>query len=172
MSAAALFRVLVLCAHNRTRSVIAGALLRSYLDDRFEVETAGFGPEGKPALQQAVELLAERRIDVTSHRSRRVDREMVAAADLVLTAEKSQVLSVVAELGGEFDRTFTLPEYAQSAGGGERARGLAYMTAAVPEVADPTGMSARAWSTAWHDIDGWAAVVATCLQRQVVNGRA
>ena len=173
MSDTATFRVLVLCAHNRTRSVIAGALLRSYLDDRFEVETAGFGPEGKPALPQAVDLLAERGIDVTAHRSRRVDRDMVQSANLVLTAEKSQVLSVVAELGGEFDRTFTLPEFAQAVGsGGERARGSAYMKASVPEVADPTGLSAAAWTRAWTDIDGWTAMVATYLERQVAHDPA
>ena len=158
MSAAAPFRVLVLCAHNRTRSVIAGALLRSYLDDRFEVETAGFGPEGLPALPQAVELLAQRGIDVSGHLSRRVDHEMVRHAGLVLTAERSQVVSVVAELGGDFDQTFTFPEYAGR--GPERARGAAYLQSNVPEMHDPTGRSREGWQTAWNQIDRWCFIVA------------
>ena len=97
----------------------------------------------------------------------------MTSADLVLTAEKSQVLSVVADLGGDFDATYTLPEYAHSAGKlAARHRGLAYMRASIPEVADPTGMSDTAWSRAFADIDGWCSVLATRLSRQVSSGTA
>ena len=108
------FRVLVLCAHNRTRSVMAGYLLQSLLSDaNVEVTTAGFGEPGRTAMPQAVELLENAGIDAHAHRSTTVTVKMVRDANLVLTAEKSQVMAVVADLGGDFDRTFTLPEYAQ-----------------------------------------------------------
>ena len=157
------FRVLVLCAHNRARSVMASALLRSYLPVGFTVASAGFGPEGKQAIPMVVELLAGRGIDVSSHRSRAATRDLVRGADLVLTAEKAQVVTVVTAFGGDFDRTFTLPEFAQ--GATDRRRGLEYLRAPVPEVADPTGRSSESWQTAWHDIDGWAAQIATKLER-------
>ena len=169
MSTEAPFRVLVLCAHNRTRSVMAGALLRAHLGDdgRFVVETAGFGPPDCAAIREAVTLLAERGIDVSDHRSRRVTPEMVRAADLVLVAEKAQVMAVVADLGGDFDKVFTLPVYVQRRAG-ERLQGMEYMRSTVPEVTDPTGRSPRTWNAVWADLDTWCRAAATQLQRQAV----
>ena len=160
------FRVLVLCAHNRTRSVMAGYLLQSLLaDTNVVVTTAGFGEAGRTAMPQAVELLANAGIDAQAHRSTQVTAQMVREANLVLTAEKSQVMAVVADLGGDFDRTFTLPEYAQSLHSStERPRGLAYMKANVPEVDDPTGHGDTMWRRVWGEVEGWCRVVARAVE--------
>lgn len=160
-------RVLVVCAHNRTRSVMAGALLQSYLGDGFEVETAGFGPSGLPAMPEAVELLAERGLDVSGHRSTTLTPALVGRADVVLTAEKSQVLAVVADLGGDFDRTFTLPEYLEVHS--ERPRGAAYLRHGVPEIADPTGRSEQVWFASFGQIDDCCRGVAAALHRRAVG---
>jgi protein-tyrosine phosphatase len=158
------YRVLVVCAHNRARSVMASSLLRWYLPAGFTVASAGFGPEGRPAIRDVEELLASRGIDASTHRSRTISRELVIGADLVLTAERTQVLTIVTELGGDFDRTFTIPEFALG-GFGERPRGMDYLKADVPEVDDPTGRSDAEWQTVWHLVDGWMGLIASKLER-------
>jgi protein-tyrosine phosphatase len=158
------YRVLVVCAHNRARSVMAAALLRWYLPPGFTVASAGFGPEGKPAIPDVVRLLATRGIDASSHRSRVISRELVQGADLVLTAERTQVLTILTELGREFDRTYTMPEFALG-GFGERPRGMEYLKADIPEVDDPTGRSEVEWQTVWSLVDGWMGLIASKLER-------
>ena len=52
------------------------------------VESAGIGAlVGYPASDFAVELMRERGIDITSHRARQLDKDMVSAADLILVME-------------------------------------------------------------------------------------
>lgn len=163
-------RILVLCAHNRTRSVMITGLLRKYLavDPRFVVESAGFGPEGLPALPEAVQMLAEQGIYMGEHRSRLATAQMVRDAHLILTADKRQVLSATADLGGEFDKTYTLPEYVHRLHHTmeERPRGFAYVASSVAEVEDPTGRMPSVWKSVFIGIDGWCQQVATSLVGQ------
>ena len=58
------YRVLMVCSHNRARSVMASALLRWYLPPGFTVASAGFGPEGKPAITEVVELFGDAQLVV------------------------------------------------------------------------------------------------------------
>ncbi len=163
-------RILVLCAHNRTRSVMIEGLLRKYLatDPRFVVESAGFGPEGLPALPEAVQLLAEQGIHVGEHRSRQATAQMVRDAHLILTADKKQVLAATADLGGEFDKTYTLPEYVHRLHHTmeERPRGYNYLASSVAEVEDPTGRMPAVWKSVYIGIDGWCQQVALSLVGQ------
>ena len=69
---------------------MAEALLRQALREQEEitVESAGLGAMvGHSASEHAVDLLAERGIDISSHRSRQLTPEMVGIADLVLVME-------------------------------------------------------------------------------------
>jgi protein-tyrosine phosphatase len=84
-------RVLIVCVGNICRSPMAEGLLRARIRHRhgFEVSSAGVGAlVGHPADPAAIELMAERGIDITGHRARQVTQEMLAAADLVLVMEK------------------------------------------------------------------------------------
>lgn len=163
-------RILVLCAHNRTRSVMIEGLLRKYLshDPRFVVESAGFGPEGLPALPEAVQLLAEHGIDASHHASRQATAQMVRDAHLILTADKKQVLAATADLGGEFEKTYTLPEYVHRLHHTmeERPRGFNYLASSVAEVEDPTGRTPSVWKSVFTGIEGWCHQVATSLVGQ------
>ena len=167
--AGAPFNVLVLCTHNRTRSVMMAGLLRKHLgnDRRFGVTSAGFREEGLPALPEAVALLAEQGIDASGHLSRRVTPEMVRSANLVLTAEKQHVVSVVADLGGDFDRVFTLLEFVHYATSptDARPRGAVYMRINVAEVEDPTGRQPAVWRNVFNGMDTWCHQVAAIMQR-------
>jgi protein-tyrosine phosphatase len=72
---------------------MAEALLRSRFAARTRgvVESAGImALVGRPADPIAVELLAERGIDISGHRARKLTPEMIATADLVLVMEAAQ----------------------------------------------------------------------------------
>jgi arsenate reductase (thioredoxin) len=76
--------VLFSCVHNSGRSVASAALMRHYAGDRVDVRSAGSepGPEVNPVIAQ---VLAERGLPVTDHAPTKLDRDLVDAADVVVT---------------------------------------------------------------------------------------
>lgn len=98
-------RVLFVCSGNTCRSPLAEALFRRMLDDAgrqdIVVESAGTGAyDGAPASEGAFLVALEAGLDLTRHRARLLDRELVAEADLILTMSRGH-LSRVERLGGE-----------------------------------------------------------------------
>jgi protein-tyrosine phosphatase len=87
-------RVLILCTGNICRSPMAEALLRASMaasHPSFVVESAGLAAmAGHPADPQAVALLAERGLDLSSHRARQLSPAMLARSDLVLVMDADQ----------------------------------------------------------------------------------
>lgn len=173
-SASTPIRVVTMCTHNRTRSVLMGALLSAHAARAglaVSVITAGVRDDGLPATAETVRLLAGHGIDASQHRSHRIDDEIVEAADLIVTAEREHVVFVSGRWPGTFERTFTLPELlnrAQPVGprgqtttrlwlqavGQDRPRGGLYLTDPdVLEIDDPTGLGKRAWQHAFAEID-------------------
>ena len=97
--------VLVVCTGNLCRSPMAEALLRARLArptvdearQSWQLESAGtWAVEGRTASTYAIEEMDRRGIDLHSHRSRNVTREMMARADLVLamTRQHTEALGV------------------------------------------------------------------------------
>ena len=85
--------VLVVCVGNICRSPMAEALLRDALRGQIDitVESAGLGAlVDHPAADEAVELMHERGLDISSHRARQLTPELVAATDLILVMESRQ----------------------------------------------------------------------------------
>ncbi len=79
--------ILVICVGNICRSPMAEALLRDALrgQEEITVESAGLGAlVGHPASEFAVELMDERGLDITSHRARQIEPDLVNVADLIL----------------------------------------------------------------------------------------
>ena len=75
--------VLFLCTGNSCRSQMAEGLLRHLAGDRFEVASAGTHPAAlNPG---AVAAMQEIGIDISSHRSKRVDEYMDTRFDYVIT---------------------------------------------------------------------------------------
>jgi protein-tyrosine phosphatase len=69
---------------------MAEALLRNALSgkEEFSVESAGLGAlVDEPASEHAVALMSERGIDISSHRARQLQPELVNKADLILVME-------------------------------------------------------------------------------------
>ena len=76
-------RVLILCTGNSARSQMAEGLLRHDAGERFEVESAGTKPS--VVRTDAIVVLKEVGIDITSHRSKHVDEFDGQNFDYVLT---------------------------------------------------------------------------------------
>ena len=76
-------RVLILCTGNSARSQMAEGLLRHDAGERFTVESAGT----KPGIvrPEAIAVMKEIGIDITSHRSKNVDEFAGQSFDYVLT---------------------------------------------------------------------------------------
>jgi protein-tyrosine-phosphatase len=188
-------RILTVCSHNRTRSVMMAALLESVLTDRLGegrvvVRSSGFGPEGIPAIDEAVTAMKRRGLDVSQHRSRTTTAALVDAADVIITAERDHVVKIAALSPPAFRRTMTLPEllargadsplaepdalsepgaavrsWVESLIAGRTAG--AYLREPVPEVPDPTGSMPRAFEAAVVTIERQCAEAAALLERAV-----
>ena len=181
-------RVLTVCTHNRTRSVMMEAFLRSMLAERLgdgvvTVRSAGFGPEDIPAISDAVDAMRRRGLDVTAHRSRKVDADVLRAADLVLTAERDHVIRIASIDPAAYRRALTLPEFIGAAsrtigdiGVGasfsswlqemtQTRTSLAYLRDPIEEVDDPTGLPGRAFEAAVVDIESQCSMAASVIAR-------
>ncbi len=77
-------RVLFLCTGNSARSQMAEGLVNHFLGDRWEASSAGTAPAGY-VHPLAVEAMRELGIDISQHRSKRVDEFREASFDLVIT---------------------------------------------------------------------------------------
>ncbi|MFN8040567.1 MAG: hypothetical protein U0Q07_15245 [Acidimicrobiales bacterium] len=106
-------RVLVLCTGNICRSPMAEAMLRARLagrDVEAVVTSAGTATEGEPAADEVLELLRSRGLDGSAHRSRLLDADLLAEADLVLAMARLHVRDAALVDPEAFGRTFTLKE--------------------------------------------------------------
>lgn len=111
-------RVVFVCSGNTCRSPLAAALFERAARRRglqVDATSAGvFAKNEERASEGALSVAGEWGLDLAGHRARRLEREDIAGAELVLTMEKThkqQVIEVAPETAG---RVFTLAEYAGS----------------------------------------------------------
>jgi protein-tyrosine phosphatase len=93
---------------------MAEAFLRRRVTDRnldVTVSSSGLFPPGSPAADEVIDLMAERGIDVTAHRSRTIDADIIASADLILGMERNHLTELVTITPEAYTRAFTLPEF-------------------------------------------------------------
>ena len=95
---------------------MAEAMLRAHAGDYIDVSSAGLLTEDEPADTVAIATLAERGYRVPrSHRSRRLTREALAEADLVVGLARQHVRDAVVVDRSVFPRAFTLKEFVRRA---------------------------------------------------------
>ncbi|MFO7779558.1 MAG: hypothetical protein R6V28_14515 [Nitriliruptoraceae bacterium] len=108
--------LLVVCTANIARSPLAAALFDAHvrargLDDRVTVSSAGVrAREGHSAAGASIQIAKGWGIDLRSHRSRPVTRELLETSDLVLTMAEEHRDVLSSRAAGMAQRCFTLPE--------------------------------------------------------------
>jgi len=129
---------------------MAEVLLRHRLGDLgvdARVASAGMLQSGQPASAHGVDILGGRGLDMTTHRSRAISRELLGSADLILAMAREHVREAVVLDPALWPRTFTLKELVrrgEAAGPRRQDESLQEWLARVAQgrrVADLTGSS-------------------------------
>lgn len=79
------------------------------------VSSAGLYEGGAPATDHGVSVMAERGLDLSAHRSRQLDTDMLERADLVIGMARAHVREAVVLHPDAQWKTFTLKELARGA---------------------------------------------------------
>ncbi len=165
----------MVCTGNVCRSPMAAALLSHHLASAgvpASVSSAGLLEGGAPVTPGAVAAMRLRGIDVSSHRSQQIDVAMLADADLVIGMASEHVRESATLLPSTWPRTFTLrqlvrraQEVGARAGPEDLEDWLARLhegrdtleligSSVADDIADPMGMSNRAFRAIASELDG------------------
>jgi len=153
-------RILLVCTGNICRSPLAAALLERALAERgiegITVSSAGTGAwDGAPASEGAYLVGLERGLDLSGHRAQLLTRELVDAADLVLTMARHH-RARVDELGGE-GHVFVLGEYAGRDGDDA-------------EVSDPFGGALEVYRDTCSELEGLLQAAVDRIVKEFASG--
>lgn len=110
-------RILFVCSGNTCRSPMAQFLFQKIMEDRqkkeFEALSAGlFTCEGLPASAEAIEAMSGEGIDLSPHRSVRVNQEIIASSDLILAMTAEHYRFLMDSFPEKRDCIFTVSGYA------------------------------------------------------------
>ena len=107
-------QLLVLCIGNICRSPMAEAMLQAALP-KHVVRSAGLGALiGKPADPFSIQLMAERGLDITTHRAQQISSALVSQADLILVMDLDQKRYIERQYIGVRGKVFRLCEETKS----------------------------------------------------------
>ena len=108
--------LLFICTANICRSPMASALfqiicLEKHDMQSWRVESAGtWSHEGDPAVEGTKSVMKSRGIDISSHRSRLVRKEIIEEFDLILTMERGHKEALQYEFPSQASRIYMLSE--------------------------------------------------------------
>ncbi len=107
--------IVMVCTGNTCRSPMAETLMRELLrekigrEDAVRVLSAGVAAStGGSASPQSIEVMGERKLDLTGHASQPLDEAIMNVADLVLTMTRSHRAAILAAWPDMHNRVFTL----------------------------------------------------------------
>ena len=141
--------LLFICTANICRSPVAEGYFRHKIKETGRLDwttgSAGTWAERvRGASRHGVDILAEKGIDISQHKSRMIDARILGEADLVLTMVSGHAEALRAEFPGQSDKIFLLSEMA----------GPAY------DISDPYGGPRDEYELMVRDVtklidDGW-----------------
>lgn len=112
-------QILFVCTGNICRSPVAEYLLRHSLgpESKWQVSSAGlFAGNWLPASPPAVEVLAERGIDLTPHRSRLVTKDIIDQATLIVVMTNEHLEELKRRFPEAQDRVYVLKSFCAARG--------------------------------------------------------
>jgi protein-tyrosine phosphatase len=151
-------------------AMLRGRLTELGLTDH-HVHSAGLLYDGRSATTDGVEVLRSRGLDLSSHSSRRMTKELLTDADLVLGMTREHVREAAVLLPEAWPRTFTLKELVRrglDAGprepseplnnwlrriASDRKLGDVVGDSPVDDIADPIGKPREAYERTANEID-------------------
>ncbi len=109
-------RVMFICSGNSCRSVMAEYLFKKILVKRADIEVSSAGIaaiEGMGASDEVKNILSSESIDISCHRARRLNLEMLKTSDLILTMERFHEERIKQMFPQAKNRVFLLKEFAK-----------------------------------------------------------
>ena len=109
-------RILVICTGNICRSPMGEGLLRKALSNNsaqdITVTSAGIqAMVGYSADEQALRLMKEHGVDITGHRARQLDIDLINWAELILVMEREQKLTIELDYPSARGKVFRLGKW-------------------------------------------------------------
>lgn len=142
--------ILFVCTGNTCRSSMAEGLLKDMVkgvNENINVSSAGISTfEGEPANEKAIKVLKEKNIDISSHKSRQLDMDIIRNSDLILTMTKSHKGIIAYSAPEAKYKVYTLKEYARIINNEEiNGNNL--------DIADPYGMDYNVYELSMKEIE-------------------
>ena len=110
------YHILFVCSGNACRSPMAEGLLKKKLYPEFlkkvEIESAGtLGLIGSSATPMAIQVAQEKGVDISSHQSKPLTKELIEKADLILVMADHHKEFLRNNFPNSIDKVFLLTEF-------------------------------------------------------------
>lgn len=147
------FKVLFVCTGNSCRSPMAEGILEKMLKEgkleNFEVSSAGISSiDGAPPSLFAMEVAKKRNVDLTQHRSRQLNKQILRRADLILAMSNEHLEHIRKMDKKALEKTYLLKTFPQnhSASNEDKSPSVLY-------IKDPIGGSMDDYEQCFLDIE-------------------